>query len=107
MMSRERWSNDITKLFRGGELAPLLVRLRWRVRELTSGDVRYAPKIDGRFCESWGVKTTRIQGMSCKNTALAMIFKLAEAAQEDWRPLHGHNHLPNVILGVNFTDAVV
>src|SRR5437899_12671333 len=39
-------------------------------------------------------------------TALAMIFKLAEAAEKSWRRLDGHNQLPKVILGVKFADGV-
>jgi len=39
-------------------------------------------------------------------TALAMIFKLAEAAEENWRRLDGHNQLPKIILGVRFTDGI-
>jgi putative transposase len=39
-------------------------------------------------------------------TALAIIFKLAEAAEKSWRRLDGHNQLPKVILGVKFTDGI-
>jgi hypothetical protein len=39
-------------------------------------------------------------------TALAMIFKLAEAAEKNWRRLDGHNQLPKIILGVRFTDGI-
>ena len=35
-----------------------------------------------------------------------MIFKLAEAAEKNWRRLDGHNQLPKVILGVKFTDGM-
>src|ERR1700694_138211 len=38
--------------------------------------------------------------------ALAMIFKLAEAAEKSWRHLDGYNQLPKVILGVKFTDGI-
>jgi putative transposase len=38
-------------------------------------------------------------------TALAMIFKLVEAAERSWRRLNGHNQFPKVTLGVTFTDA--
>jgi hypothetical protein len=31
-----------------------------------------------------------------------MIFKLAEAAEKNWRRLDGHNQLPKVVLGVKF-----
>jgi putative transposase len=39
-------------------------------------------------------------------SALAMIFKLAEAAEKSWRRLDGHNQLPKIILGVRFTDGI-
>jgi putative transposase len=35
-----------------------------------------------------------------------MIFKLAEAAEKNWRRLDGHNQLPKIILGVRFTEVV-
>ena len=35
-----------------------------------------------------------------------MIFKLAEAAEKNWRRLNGHNQLPKVILGVKFTNGM-
>ncbi len=35
-----------------------------------------------------------------------MIFKLAEAAENSWRRLDGHNQLSKVILGVKFTNGV-
>jgi len=41
--------------------------------------------------------------MSLSNkTALAMIFKLAEAAERSWRRLNGHNQLPKIILGIRW-----
>src|SRR5215470_7874437 len=44
--------------------------------------------------------------MSLSNkTALAMIFKLAEAAERSWRRLNGHNQLPKIILGIKFSDG--
>jgi putative transposase len=43
--------------------------------------------------------------MSLSNkTALAMIFKLAEAAERSWRRLDGHNQLSKLILGVRLAD---
>ena len=39
-------------------------------------------------------------------TALAMVFKLVEAAQKSWRRLDGHAQLPKLILGVKFVDAM-
>jgi len=51
-------------------------------------------------------RTIRAKGCLSKATALAMVFKLVEAAQKSWRRLDGHTQLPKVVLGAKFTDAV-
>ena len=51
-------------------------------------------------------RTVRSKGGLSNKTALAMIFKLAEAAEKSWRRLDGHNQLPKVILGVKFADGI-
>jgi transposase-like protein len=51
-------------------------------------------------------RTVRSKGCLSNKTALAMIFKLAEAAEKSWRRLDGHNQLPKVILGVKFTNGM-
>src|SRR4029434_7687518 len=51
-------------------------------------------------------RTVRSKGCLSNKTALAMIFKLAEAAEKSWRRLDGHNQLPKVILGVQFNDGI-
>jgi hypothetical protein len=51
-------------------------------------------------------RTMRSKGCLSNKTALAMIFKLAEAAEKTWRRLNGHNQLPKVILGIRFTDGI-
>ena len=51
-------------------------------------------------------RTVRSKGCLSNKTALAMIFKLAEAAEKSWRRLDGHNQLPKVILGVRFADGI-
>ena len=35
-----------------------------------------------------------------------MVFKLLEGAQESWRRLDGHNHLPKLVRGVKFNDGI-
>jgi transposase-like protein len=45
-------------------------------------------------------RTVRSKGCLSNKTVLAMIFKLAEAAERSWRRLDGHNQLPKIILGV-------
>jgi hypothetical protein len=51
-------------------------------------------------------RTVRSKGCLSNKTALALIFKLAEAAEKSWRRLDGHNQLPKVILGIKFTDGI-
>ena len=51
-------------------------------------------------------RTVRSKGCLSNKTALAMIFKLAEAAERSWRRLDGPNQLPKLILGVKFTDGI-
>ena len=51
-------------------------------------------------------RTVRSKGCLSNKTALAMIFKLAEAAEKSWRRLDGHIQLPKLILGVKFADGV-
>jgi transposase-like protein len=51
-------------------------------------------------------RTVRSKGCLSNKTALAMIFKLTEAAERSWRRLDGHNQLPKVILGIKFTDGI-
>ena len=50
-------------------------------------------------------RTVRSKGCLSNKTALAMIFKLAQAAEKSWRRLDGHHHLPKVIRGITFTDG--
>jgi hypothetical protein len=51
-------------------------------------------------------RTVRSKGCLSNKTALAMIFKLAEAAEKSWPRLDGHNQLSKIILGVGFTDGI-
>ena len=51
-------------------------------------------------------RTVRAKGCLSNKTALAMIFKLAEAAERSWRRLDCHNQLPKIILGIRFADGI-
>jgi putative transposase len=51
-------------------------------------------------------RTVRSKGCLSNKTALAMIFKLAEAAEKNWRRLDGYNQLPKVIQGIKFADGI-
>ena len=51
-------------------------------------------------------RTIRSKGCLSNKTALAMVFKLLEAAQKSWRRLDGHNQLPKLVLGVTFNNGI-
>jgi putative transposase len=51
-------------------------------------------------------RTVRAKGCLSNKTALAMVFKLAEAAERSWRRLNGHKQLPKIILGVRFANGI-
>jgi putative transposase len=51
-------------------------------------------------------RTIRSKGCLSNLTALAMVFKLVEAAQKSWRRLDGYNQLPKLVLGVKFADGL-
>lgn len=51
-------------------------------------------------------RTIRSKGCLSNKTALAMVFKLLEAAQKSWRRLNGHILLPKVAQGVKFIDGI-
>jgi putative transposase len=51
-------------------------------------------------------RTIRSKGCLSNKTALAMVYKLVDAAQKSWRRLRGYNQLPKVIQGVTFTDGI-
>jgi hypothetical protein len=48
----------------------------------------------------------RWKGCLSNHTALAMVFKLVEAAQKSWRCLDGNSQLSKLILGVRFADGI-
>ena len=51
-------------------------------------------------------RTIRSKGCLSNKTALAMVFKLVESAQKNWRRIDGHNQLPKLIQGIRFTDGI-
>jgi len=51
-------------------------------------------------------RTIRSKGCLSNRTALAMVFKLVEAAQKSWRRLDGNNQLSKLLLGVKFADGL-
>ena len=49
----------------------------------------------------------RTKGNGTRKTSLAMMFKLAQAAQKRWQRLHGSERLPLVLQGRVFVDGVL
>jgi hypothetical protein len=89
-------------------LSRLLPRLRHRICRRRRDPAHVIPVtnvIESSFA-TIRHRTVRSKGCLSNKTALAMIYKLAEAAEKSWRRLDGHNQLPKVILGVKFTDGI-
>jgi putative transposase len=51
-------------------------------------------------------RTVRSRGCVSNKTALAMIFKLTQAAKKRWHRLRGNHQLPKVIVSVRLSDGV-
>ena len=51
------------------------------------------------------LRTKRTKGSGSRKACLAMVFKLAQAAERKWRKLNGHLLLGDVIRGVQFKDG--
>jgi putative transposase len=51
------------------------------------------------------LRTDRTKGCLSRQTALAMVFKLAKSAERHWRRLDGSQRLAQVIQGVRFRDG--
>ena len=51
------------------------------------------------------LRTERTKGCLSRQTALAMVFKLAKSAQRHWRRLDGTERFAQVIAGVRFRDG--
>ena len=46
------------------------------------------------------------KGAGSKKAALAMAYKLLDAAQERWRRVNGHELVADVLSGVMFKDGI-
>ena len=51
-------------------------------------------------------RTVRSKGCLSNRTAIAMVFKLTQAAEKSWRRLDGHSQLSKLITGVKFIDGI-
>ena len=52
------------------------------------------------------LRTKVTKGAGSKKAALAMAYKLLDAAQERWRSFNGHEHVTDVLAGVKFKDGI-
>jgi putative transposase len=52
------------------------------------------------------LRTRVTKGAGSKKAALAMAYKLLDAAQERWRRLNGHELVTDVLAGINFKDGI-
>jgi putative transposase len=51
------------------------------------------------------LRTDKTKGCLSRDTALAMVFKLAKSAERHWRRLNGPDRLAEIIRGVRFRDG--
>ena len=51
------------------------------------------------------LRTIKTKGCLSRQTALAMVFKLAQSAERHWRRLDGSQRLGQLIQGVRFRDG--
>jgi len=49
----------------------------------------------------------RTKGCGTRRASLAMMFKLAQAAQKRWRRLNGHAHIAHLLQGKTFVDGIM
>ena len=66
--------------------------------------VRTSNPIESTFA-TVRLRTTKTRGCLSRQTALAMVFKLAKSAERHWRRLDGSERLAQVIDGVCFRDG--
>jgi putative transposase len=66
--------------------------------------IRTANPIESTFA-TVRLRTDKTKGCLSRTTALALVFKLAKAAERHWRRLDGSDRLAQVIQGVRFRDG--
>jgi putative transposase len=66
--------------------------------------VRTSNPIESTFA-TVRLRTAKTRGCLSRQTALAMVFKLAKSAERHWRRLDGSERLAQVIKGVHFRDG--
>jgi transposase-like protein len=53
------------------------------------------------------LRQRRTKGSGSRRASLAMMFKLAHAAQKRWRRLNGHAHIVHLLEGKTYTDGLL
>jgi putative transposase len=66
--------------------------------------VRSSNPIESTFA-TVRLRTDKTKGCLSRETALAMVFKLAKSAERHWRRLNGPDRLGQLIEGVRFRDG--
>jgi putative transposase len=66
--------------------------------------VRTSNPIESTFA-TVRLRTVKTKGCLSRQTALAMVYKLAQSAERSWRRLDGSQRLAQVIQGVRFRDG--
>lgn len=96
-----KWDKAVAKLIKGRDV--LLTFYNYPAEHWKH--VRTSNPIESTFA-TVRHRTKRTKGCLSRKTGLAMAFRLMMSAKAKWRKLDGHNHLPEVISGVEFRDGV-
>ncbi len=67
--------------------------------------LRTSNAIESRFA-TVKLRTRATKGAGSKKAALAMAYKLLDAAQERWRRFNGHQLVADVLAGATFKDGI-
>jgi putative transposase len=71
----------------------------------TGGTLRTTNPIESSFA-TVKLRTKVTKGAGSKKAALAMAYKLLDAAQERWRRFNGHELVTDVLDDVKFKDGI-
>lgn len=70
------------------------------------GHLRTTNPIESTF-STIRLRHRRTKGNGTRRASLAMMFKLAQAAQKGWRRLNGHQLLTSLLQGLVFVDGII
>jgi hypothetical protein len=106
LLQPRSFADPLTEVLRNGARSLLAQAIEAEVAEFLAKHVDLTTATGLRRVVRHGHLPEREVMTGIGRTALAMVFKLVDAAQKSWHRLDGHNQLPKLIQGVRFTDGI-